>query len=158
MHASDKILWNVTFIDSLKIITQKNKIVIALFTSYKFKNRKIVSRCYSLSWRLTRLPFINQKIRFDGDKSVSRKVFHIALHFYREVSESRAEEKWRPGKRMSSYIETRSFVLIGEQKQKFAGWKYHSIPVKYKPTETNASSAVRVQTDSKLSDRDTFAL
>lgn len=44
---------------------------------------------------------------------------------------------------MSSYIETRTFILIGEQKQKFAGWKYHSIPVKYKPSVTNAFSATR---------------
>lgn len=52
---------------------------------------------------------------------------------------------------VSSYIGVHSFVLIDEQKQKFTGWKYRSIPVKYKPTVTNASSIVHVQANTKSS-------
>lgn len=39
-----------------------------------------------------------------------------------------------------THIEAYNFILISEQKQKFAGWKYRSISVKYKPSVTNASS------------------
>lgn len=133
--------------------TREDKIVI--FMNYKFRNRKIVLQYYFLSYWLTYQPHRSLIRKFDStaiNLSLAETVFHIVLHFYREVSESRTEEKCRFGKRMSSYIETRSFVLIGEQKQKFARWKYHSIPVKYKPS---VSSAIRVQTDSK-SDQDTL--